>query len=82
MALQTATREAREKPLEIAEQNERRTALLEMTHFAFARGASDIHPKFLRATGPHLHWSVMWRDARLDPMLLVAAAAVTATAAP
>ena len=23
-----------------------------------------------RATGPHLHWSVMWRGSRLDPMLL------------
>jgi murein DD-endopeptidase MepM/ murein hydrolase activator NlpD len=23
-----------------------------------------------RATGPHLHWSIKWRDARLDPMLL------------
>lgn len=23
-----------------------------------------------RATGPHLHWSVKWRDARLDPILL------------
>lgn len=22
-----------------------------------------------RATGPHLHWSVKWRDARLDPVL-------------
>lgn len=24
-----------------------------------------------RATGPHLHWSVKWRDARIDPQLLV-----------
>jgi murein DD-endopeptidase MepM/ murein hydrolase activator NlpD len=24
-----------------------------------------------RATGPHVHWSVKWRDARLDPILLV-----------
>ncbi|WP_338467237.1 M23 family metallopeptidase [Novosphingobium sp. ZN18A2] len=23
-----------------------------------------------RATGPHLHWSVKWKDARLDPLLL------------
>ncbi len=23
-----------------------------------------------RATGPHLHWSVKWRDARIDPYLL------------
>ena len=26
-----------------------------------------------RATGPHLHWSVKWLDARLDPMLLAPA---------
>lgn len=24
-----------------------------------------------RATGPHLHWSLMWRGARLDPLLFV-----------
>jgi murein DD-endopeptidase MepM/ murein hydrolase activator NlpD len=24
-----------------------------------------------RATGPHLHWSIKWRDARLDPLLFV-----------
>ncbi|MES2754621.1 MAG: M23 family metallopeptidase, partial [Pseudomonadota bacterium] len=23
-----------------------------------------------RATGPHLHWSLKWRDARLDPLLV------------
>ena len=23
-----------------------------------------------RATGPHLHWSLRWREARLDPTLL------------
>ena len=22
-----------------------------------------------RATGPHLHWSLKWHDARLDPLL-------------
>jgi murein DD-endopeptidase MepM/ murein hydrolase activator NlpD len=22
-----------------------------------------------RATGPHLHWSIKWRQARLDPIL-------------
>jgi len=22
-----------------------------------------------RATGPHLHWGMRWREARLDPML-------------
>ncbi|MXO94588.1 peptidoglycan DD-metalloendopeptidase family protein [Erythrobacter arachoides] len=26
-----------------------------------------------RATGPHLHWSLKWRDARLDPLLFVGA---------
>lgn len=26
-----------------------------------------------RATGPHLHWSLRWREARLDPMLLAGA---------
>ena len=26
-----------------------------------------------RATGPHLHWSVRWRTARLDPLMLVSA---------
>ena len=25
-----------------------------------------------RATGPHLHWSLKWHDARLDPLLFVA----------
>jgi murein DD-endopeptidase MepM/ murein hydrolase activator NlpD len=24
-----------------------------------------------RATGPHLHWSLKWRDARVDPLLFV-----------
>lgn len=24
-----------------------------------------------RATGPHLHWSIKWRNARLDPLLFV-----------
>lgn len=24
-----------------------------------------------RATGPHLHWSIKWNDARLDPLLFV-----------
>ena len=28
-----------------------------------------------RATGPHLHWSMKWNDARIDPMLLAGAMA-------
>ena len=24
-----------------------------------------------RATGPHLHWSIQWRDSRLDPLLFL-----------
>ena len=24
-----------------------------------------------RATGPHLHWSLMWRNSRLDPLLFL-----------
>ena len=23
-----------------------------------------------RATGPHLHWSLRWRDAKLDPLVV------------
>jgi murein DD-endopeptidase MepM/ murein hydrolase activator NlpD len=23
-----------------------------------------------RATGPHLHWSMKWRDSRIDPLLV------------
>jgi murein DD-endopeptidase MepM/ murein hydrolase activator NlpD len=23
-----------------------------------------------RATGPHLHWGMKWRDARIDPLLI------------
>ncbi|HEX9807519.1 MAG TPA: M23 family metallopeptidase, partial [Alteraurantiacibacter sp.] len=28
-----------------------------------------------RATGPHLHWSIKWHEARLDPLLFVDPAA-------
>jgi len=24
-----------------------------------------------RATGPHLHWGLRWREARLDPLLFL-----------
>ena len=23
-----------------------------------------------RASGPHLHWAMKWRDARIDPLLI------------
>jgi murein DD-endopeptidase MepM/ murein hydrolase activator NlpD len=26
-----------------------------------------------RATGPHLHWSMKWNEARIDPQALAAA---------
>ena len=32
-----------------------------------------------RATGPHLHWSIKWRDSRLDPILLLRDMVSTAT---
>ncbi len=30
-----------------------------------------------RVTGPHLHWSLRWRDARIDPRTVVSASAAT-----
>lgn len=30
-----------------------------------------------RATGPHLHWSLKWRDARIDPLLVAGSMPVT-----
>lgn len=30
-----------------------------------------------RATGPHLHWSLKWRDSRIDPLLLAGPMPVT-----
>ncbi|MFM6832735.1 MAG: M23 family metallopeptidase [Novosphingobium sp.] len=32
-----------------------------------------------RATGPHLHWSIKWRESRLDPILLLRDMVSTAT---
>lgn len=32
-----------------------------------------------RATGPHLHWSMKWRDSRIDPILLLREIVSTAT---
>ncbi|MBX3593421.1 M23 family metallopeptidase [Sphingomonas sp.] len=31
-----------------------------------------------RATGPHLHWGMKWRDSRIDPLLLAGSMPVTA----
>lgn len=33
-----------------------------------------------RATGPHLHWSMRWRDARIDPLLVAGAMEVAVAA--
>jgi murein DD-endopeptidase MepM/ murein hydrolase activator NlpD len=33
-----------------------------------------------RATGPHLHWGMNWRDVRVDPQLLVPPMPAAATA--
>jgi murein DD-endopeptidase MepM/ murein hydrolase activator NlpD len=35
-----------------------------------------------RATGPHLHWGMKWRDVRIDPALLVPAMPGQTGAAP
>ena len=31
-----------------------------------------------RATGPHLHWGLRWREARLDPLLMLGSSAASA----
>ena len=35
-----------------------------------------------RATGPHLHWSLVWNGARLDPQALVAADSASGSGGP
>jgi murein DD-endopeptidase MepM/ murein hydrolase activator NlpD len=52
------------------------SAFLHLTDIAVREGQSVSQGAYLgtigssgRATGPHLHWSLKWEDARLDPLL-------------
>lgn len=52
------------------------SAFLHMSKIAVSEGDTVRQGQYLgnigssgRATGPHLHWSLKWRDTRLDPLL-------------
>lgn len=52
------------------------SAFLHMSDIAVREGERVSQGQYIgnigssgRATGPHLHWSLKWRDARLDPLL-------------
>ena len=52
------------------------SAFLHMSDIAVRQGDRVSQGQYIgkigssgRATGPHLHWSLKWRDARLDPLL-------------
>ena len=52
------------------------SAFLHASKIAVSQGQSVKQGQYVgnvgatgRVTGPHLHWSLMWRDARLDPLL-------------
>lgn len=52
------------------------SAFLHMSRIAVREGEKVNQGQYIgnigssgRATGPHLHWSLKWRDARLDPLL-------------
>ena len=54
------------------------SAFIHMSRLAVAEGDEVEQGQLLgnvgasgRATGPHLHWSLMWRDSRLDPLLFL-----------
>lgn len=54
------------------------SAFIHMSRLAVAEGDTVRQGEVLgnvgssgRATGPHLHWSLMWRDNRLDPLLFL-----------
>lgn len=54
------------------------SAFLHMSKIAVSEGDTVRKGQYIgnigssgRATGPHLHWSLKWRDARLDPLLFV-----------
>ena len=52
------------------------SAFLHLSKIAVKEGATVRQGQYIgnigatgRATGPHLHWGLKWRDARLDPLL-------------
>jgi murein DD-endopeptidase MepM/ murein hydrolase activator NlpD len=54
------------------------SAFLHMSEIAVSEGQRVEQGQYVgrigatgRATGPHLHWSLKWRDARLDPLLFL-----------
>lgn len=54
------------------------SAFLHLSRIAVAEGQVVRRGQYIgnigssgRATGPHLHWSIKWRDARLDPLLFL-----------
>ena len=54
------------------------SAFLHLSKFAVSEGDVVRRGQYIgnigssgRATGPHLHWSLKWRDARLDPLLFL-----------
>ena len=54
------------------------SAFLHMSEIAVREGQRVKQGQYVgrigstgRATGPHLHWSLKWRDARLDPLLFL-----------
>ena len=54
------------------------SAFLHCSSHAVKEGESVRQGQFIarigktgRATGPHLHWSIKWREFRLDPQLFV-----------
>ena len=54
------------------------SAFLHMSEIAVREGQRVEQGQYVgrigatgRASGPHLHWSMMWRDARLDPLLFL-----------
>ena len=54
------------------------SAFIHMSRLAVAEGDRVVQGQTLgnvgstgRATGPHLHWSLVWKDKRLDPLLFL-----------
>lgn len=62
------------------------SAFLHSSQLAVKEGDSVARGQLLgrightgRATGPHLHWSMKWKDSRIDPILLLGDIVSTAT---